>query len=92
MISGELFDSFDRNERRIVEIIDNDGAVATEKKLKHRVTSDVTSTAGHKNIPHYGAPRGDEEREREKKRIEREASLEIITNLVPELKRGVDKR
>jgi hypothetical protein len=53
MISGEILDALDRNERGIVEVVYNDGVIASEKKLKNRVTSDVTSTTGHQNIPNH---------------------------------------
>lgn len=63
MISGEFLDALDRNERGIVEVVDDDGGVAAEEKLEHRVASDVTSTAGHQNVPH--CPRVYEERKKE---------------------------
>lgn len=50
VFGGEFLHALERSGRWIVEVIDNYGGVTAGKQLKHRVTSDVSSTAGYQNV------------------------------------------
>lgn len=48
MLGGEVFDSFEGNLGRIVQIIDDHHhLVPSQKQLQHRVTSDVAGATSH---------------------------------------------
>uniref|UniRef100_A0A1J3GL36 Uncharacterized protein n=2 Tax=Noccaea caerulescens TaxID=107243 RepID=A0A1J3GL36_NOCCA len=50
VFSGEFLHALERDGGGIIEIIDNYGGVTAGKQLKHRVTTDVSSTAGYQNV------------------------------------------
>ena len=48
-VAGELLDPTNSDFRGVVQVIDDDGAVTTEKELKNSVGSNVASATSDKN-------------------------------------------